>query len=334
MVDFLGIYWAGAHRIIFSPFFAFAIFIIIRNYLKTRTNIELLVHKDNEKSIFKNFSLKRQFFKTACMIVCIIMIFLALLQPQWDKKEVKVAQEGRDLFIALDVSRSMLVKDLSPNRLEFTKLKIRNLLEKLEFERVGLILFSGSAFLQCPLTMDHNAFLMFLDQVDVETIASGTTCIGSAISKAIDIFSSCSERKNKLVLLATDGEDFSLNLHQVKSRAEKEDIKLFALGVGTKQGAPIPILDKKGNVVGHEKDENGQIAISSLNEKILNGICNDLSGKYFRASYNDSDLDQLVRIIEKYEKEKFEDRNISYYHDQYPWLLGVAFFMLLLEWIL
>jgi len=333
MVELFGIYWAGAHRIIFLPIFIFFIFLIIKNYVKVRANVELLVHKDNANFIFKNFSLNKYFLKTCLLSISVGLIFFAFLQPQWGKKEIKTSQEGRDLLIALDISRSMLAKDLVPNRLEFTKLKIRNLLKKLDFERVGLILFSGSAFLQCPLTADYAAFLMFLNQVDVETIASGTTSIGCALLKSIEVFST-SDRKNRLVVIATDGEDFSLDLQKARTRAQQERITLFALGAGTLDGAPVPILDNAGKIVGHEVDEKGNIILTRLNEKMLESVCTDLGGKYFRATYDDSDINRLVDLIHGYEKEKFEERKISYYHDQYPWLLGTAFLMLLLEWIL
>jgi len=207
MVDLFDIHFAGAHRIIFLPLFMFLIYLVMRQYLNLKKQVGLLVHSNNQQNILKNFSLRQQFFKTLLMICSITLIFLSLLQPQWGKKEISTRQEGRDLLIALDISRSMLAKDLKPNRLEFTKLKIRNLLQRLDFERVGMILFSGSAFLQCPLTVDHAAFLMFLDQVDVESIASGTTSMSNALLKAIEVFST-SDRKNKLVVVATDGEDF------------------------------------------------------------------------------------------------------------------------------
>jgi Ca-activated chloride channel family protein len=333
MVEFLGIYWAGAHRIIFLPFFAFFIFLIIRNYVRVRKNVDFLVHKDTQKYMFKHFSLRVYLVKTIFLCISLFLLFLAIMQPQWGKKEVMTQQEGRDLLIALDISRSMLAKDLSPTRLEFIKLKIKHLLQMLDFDRVGLILFSGSAFLQCPLTADHDAFLMFLDQVDVETIASGTTSIGAALSEAIEVFSHA-ERKNKLVLLATDGEDFSVNLQQIKAKAEQEHILLFSLGVGTLDGAPIPIVDVKGNIEGHEVDDKGNIVLTKLNETLLRDISQDLGGNYFRVTYDDSDIDGLVHLIKRYEKEKFEERKISYYHDQYPWLLGVACVLLLLEWIL
>jgi Ca-activated chloride channel family protein len=316
------------------PFFIFAIWLSIKNYKKIKVSAQKLVHPANQKIILAGFSIKKHLLKTIFLCTALISIFFALLQPQWGKKEINVAQEGRDLLIALDISRSMLAKDLKPSRLEFTKLKIRKLLQKLDFERVGLILFSGSAFLQCPLTADHAAFLMFLDQVDVETIASGTTAIDSAISKSISVFEQSKDRKNKLVLLASDGEDFSLNLQGVKTKAAENEIKVFALGVGTLQGAPIPKFDRNGKPAGHETDEKGEIAISALNEKILEELSQNLGGDYFKITYDDSDLNQFLKKIKSFEKEKFEDKKISYYQDQYPWLLALAFIMLLLEWIL
>ncbi|MBD3231599.1 VWA domain-containing protein [Candidatus Dependentiae bacterium] len=334
MIELFGIYWAGTNKIFLIPVFILGIFLIIRNYIKNKKNISKLVDPKNINSILQNWSCWKEFLKVILFSSALFCIMIAMFQPQWGKKESSVMQEGRDLLIALDISRSMLAKDLKPNRLNFTKLKIRNLLKKMDFERVGLILFSGSAFLQCPLTSDYTAFLMFLDQVDVESIASGTTAIDSALLKAVDVFKNSGERKNKLLLLATDGEDFSLNIDKAKNQAQKEGIKLFAYGVGTTQGAPIPKMDSQGRQIGHELDSNGQIALSILNQSFLQDICDELNGSYIQASYDDSDIENIAKIIRRFEKEKFEDRQISYYQDQYPWLLGVAFILLILEWIL
>ena len=334
MVEFLGIYWAGADRLIYFPLFVIAIALIIKRYDKIKLTSNQLCHKNNSKLLLKNFSLKRQFFKTLFLCCALGSLFIALLQPQWNKKEQIVVQEGRDLLIMLDISRSMLAQDLKPNRLEFAKLKIRTLLSKLQFERVGLILFSGSAFLQSPLTADHPAFLMFLNQVDTEVISSGTTAIDNALQKAVEVFSQSKDRKSKLALLITDGEDFSLNLDPIKQKAAELDIKLFALGIGTPDGAPIPKFDHKGNQIGHEKDETGTIALTKLNEQLLKNMCQTLNGHYFRATNQDTDLKNLTYLIQKFEKEKFTDRKISRYEDQYSWFLGIAWLLLLVEWIL
>lgn len=334
MNDLFGIHLGGYDRFMALPLFVVLIILAIRNYRRIRYTFHLLAHKKLRSIIFAHFSLTRQFIKTCCLSMALILLFIALLQPQWGKKEQVIVQEGRDLLVLLDVSRSMLAQDVKPNRLELAKLKIRSLLEKLSVERVGLILFSGSAFVQCPLTGDHAAFLMFLENVDTESISSGTTSIGSALNKAIDVFNNAPDRKNKLILLITDGEDFSLNLNEAKQRALQEQATLFALGVGTTHGAPIPILDAAGKQIGFESDEKGSIQLSVLNEKMLKEICQTLHGTYFRAVYQDSDLDALVTLIRKFEKEQFADKKLSLYEDQYPWFLGIATALLALEWIL
>lgn len=334
MNDIVGIHFGGYDHVIALPLFLILIILAIRNYRRIRYTFQLIANKVFHSSIFLHFSVTKQLIKTCCIVIALILLFIALLQPQWGKKEQSVVQEGRDLMVLLDVSRSMLAQDIKPNRLEFAKLKIRNLLQKLTVERVGLVLFSGTAFVQCPLTADHAAFLMFLENVDTESISSGTTSIGSALNKAIDVFSAVPERKNKLILLVTDGEDFSLNLNQAKQRAIKEEATLFALGIGTTQGAPIPILDSHGKQAGVEMDAKGNVQLSALNENMLKEICKILHGNYFKATYQDHDIDALVGLIKKFEKEHFTDKKISMYEEQYPWFLGMATILLMLEWIL
>ena len=334
MFDILDFHWARPDNIIYFPIFLFFSWLILRNFNQIKKVASVLVHKKNQKLLFLGFSISRQKVKTFFILSALFCIFLALLRPQWGKKENIVVQQGRDLLIVLDISRSMLAQDLKPNRLEFVKLKIRNLLNKLKFERVGLILFSGSAFLQCPLTSDYPAFLTFLNSIDVETIASGTTSIDSALLKAINVFSNSQDRKNKLVLLATDGEDFSTNLKAVKQKAKKENIKVLSWGIGTTQGAPIPKVDKFGNQSGHETDKDGNIATSKLGEEKLKDISSYLNGHYFKATNSDSDLNKISNVIEGFEKEDFEDKKLSLYEDKYSYFLGIAWILLLLEWLL
>lgn len=333
MNDFFGIHFGGSHRSIFLLLLPVLIIAIIKNFGRLKRAYTILANPKNGSNALKNFSLRKQLIKSISLAGALVALFIALLQPQWGKKGQTITQEGRDILILVDISRSMTAQDVKPTRMDFAKLKIRNLLTKLAFERVGLILFSGSAFVQCPLTSDHNAFLMFLDHIEAESISSGTTSIAGALEKAITLFGNSPDRKNKLVLLVTDGEDFSTNLEAVKNKAGEQDIKLFALGIGTKEGAPIPIFDASGKQSGFETDDKGAIILSSLNEKMLEEMCSFLNGTYAKAIYQDSDLDKIVNIIKKFEREKFADKTVSLYEDQYPWLLGLAFVLLMLEWI-
>ncbi len=334
MTDFFGIHWAGLDRAILFPFFAIIIGLIIYRLKQQQQFLKLIIHKKNIQVLFKGFSLRRQRVKAFLLISGLIILFFALLQPQWGKKEETVVQEGRDLLIMLDISRSMLAQDLKPNRLEFAKIKIRALLDRLPVDRIGLIIFSGSAIVQCPLTADHHTVLSFLNQIVPETISSGTTSIDAALTQALRIFGKSEGRKNKLGLLITDGEDFSTNLNTIQRKAIQEQLHLFALGIGSKEGAPIPILDARGNQVGHERDATGNVALSSLDEKKLTTLCSALSGHAVVATYNNQDIEQLGSLIEQYEKETFTDKSISRYDEQYPWLIICSFVLLALEWIL
>ncbi|KKQ49745.1 MAG: von Willebrand factor type A [candidate division TM6 bacterium GW2011_GWF2_38_10] len=334
MNDIFGIHWASFDNCVYIPLFIAFFVLAIKQFLRIKKSYQVLVHPDNASKIFKHFSLTRFFFRTVFLCSALVFIFIALLQPQWGKRDEQVIQEGRDLLIVLDVSRSMLAQDFSPNRLAFAKLKIRTLLETLSCVRVGLIAFSGSAFVQCPLTVDHAAFLMFLEYLDVESISSGTTAIDRALSSAIKLFAQYEGRKNKNVILLTDGEDFSMDLEVVKKEASEHNIRVFALGIGSVQGAPIPEFDERGRPSGHVKDSDGNVVVSRLNESLLQSMCKDLEGAYFSAGYKDDDVQQIARLVQKMEKEKITDKKISLFEDHYPWFLGVAWVLLLLEWII
>lgn len=334
MSDIFGIHWAGSDRLGWLAICVIMILLLCRHYYRVRKASALLVHSTHLKTVFKNFSLVRQALKTILLSSSLLFLFLALLSPQWGKKEKTVQQEGRELLVLLDISRSMSAKDLKPNRLEFAKLKIRNLISKLPTEHIGLIVFSGSAFVQCPLTADHAAFSMFLDHIDTEIMSSGTTSLDKALSKALEVFDRSEGRKNKIAVVLTDGEDFSLNFGAVEKKALSDQLHLFALGIGTPEGAPIPKFDNHGNQVGHEVDVAGNVVLSALNEKMLQQLCSILSGLYQRATYDDSDIDALAQRLENYEKEKFADKKFSLYEEQYPWFLALAWVCLALEWIL
>ena len=245
-----------------------------------------------------------------------------------------MAQQGRDVFIALDISRSMLATDCVPNRLACAKQKIKSLLSYLSCERVGLILFSGAAFVQCPLTKDYGSFFTFLDQVDVETISSGSTNISAAIIEALRAFEAIDKKKNKLLVLFTDGEDFSSQLGSVKERAREQSLHIFAIGVGTTQGAPVPLINDQGKQNGHQKDEKGNVVISRLNESLLKNLAADVGGKYISLATDNSDIEQLVRTITSYEKEQLDEIKMNQLHDWYHYFVALGLMALLLEWLL
>lgn len=276
----------------------------------------------------------KQILKIILLSCGLILLWIALMRPSWGVTDQKVEQEGRDVLIILDVSRSMLAQDVKPNRLEFAKRKIQDIVRKLDCDRVGLMLFSGSSVVQCPLTRDYAAFFLFLKEVDAEVISSGTTSIDQALRKAIELFEAFKERKHKVVVALTDGEDFSSNLAGIKAKAIAQGITIFTLGVGSTEGAPIPLYDKRGNQIGHQKDAQSNIVISKLNEGILKALSHESGGMYFHARESNQDVEQLMHQVQKYEREKFQEHTISNVIDRYPYFALGAFIFLLCEWML
>jgi len=333
-IEFFGITFAAAQNIIFFPFLCIAIFCVVWRFRKKIKNSRKLFSPLSKITLIKHFSVSKEVLNIILSSIGLLFLFLSLLQPQWNKREEIVQQEGRELFVAIDISRSMLAEDLSPNRLEFAKQKIKKLVNSLKSERVGLVIFSGSTSVQCPLTSDYSALFMFLDQLDVETISSGTTAIDQPIKKVLGVFSSMPTKKNKILVIFTDGEDFSSNLAGVRKEAAKEGLKIFTLGVGTVEGAPIPLIDKEGNKIGHIKDRNGSVVISRLNEGILGALAKETGGVYIKLQDNDNDIRTLVSYVEKFEKEKFEEKKVPTLEEQYPYFLLVSFVCFAFGWLL
>lgn len=326
--------WGAQHNWFVGIIVVLLVMLLCYRLFRIIRSRNLLAPTKHARVFLRHCSLPKMVMKIFLLSIASVGIFFALLRPMWNKKEEVVEQEGRDLFIALDISRSMLATDCEPNRLTCAKNKIKELLPMLSSERVGLILFSGSSIIQCPLTTDYEAFLMFLDAIDVHTVSSGTTALDQAISKALEAFGPMKDKKNKLLVIFTDGEDFSSNLSRVKQEAYEKGLHIFTIGVGTSQGAPIPLYDPYGRQSGHQLDDNGNVVISRLNEGILRSVAQDSGSMYISLAQDNSDLKMLVRSVESFEKEKLDDKTIAGLEEQYYYFLMISFLCLLLEWVI
>lgn len=335
IANFEMIHWAGISSLKTALVLGIvAVFCLAVKVIKYYKVLQILAPKNIRFLVLKKGSEVRNIIKTALFFIGVVFLLLATLRPQWDKKEEIVEQEGRDLLIALDISRSMLAQDVKPNRLEFAKEKIKKLLYNLSCERVGLILFSGATILQCPLTTDYAAFFMFLDQIDAETISSGTTALDQAIRQAIAVYDTMSEKKTKLVCLFTDGEDFSTNLAGIKEKASAQGLSIVTFGVGSERGAPIPILDAQGKQVGYEKAGDGSVVMSKLNEGILRNLSKQTGGQYFHATESDKDIQDIIALVGSFEKDKLEDKTVGRLQEKYYYCVAISFLCFILEWLL
>ena len=334
MRNWVTITWLTPENKIYFILFVIALIALAYRWYRSYRLIKMLGKTINGHCFLRNTSLTRVTIKAIFWALGLFFIFITLLHPAWNKKEESVIQEVRDLFIALDISRSMLAQDVTPSRLEFAKAKIRSLVNSLDSERIGLILFSGSSLVQCPLTTDHAAFFMYLNQIDIDTIASGTTSLDKAIAQAIQAFKETGTQKNKLLVIFSDGEDFSSNLSALKNDAHEQGLTIFTIGIGSAEGAPIPLYDYSGKQSGHLRDANGTVVISRLNDGILQNLAQDVGGIYIHATQDQNDLSTLIHLVQKHEKEKRDERTFARLEEQYPFFLIISFICLAIEWLL
>ena len=267
--------------------------------------------------------------KAALMILSVTFMALALTQPQWGYEWEDLKQEGVDIIIAIDVSNSMLAGDIKPNRLERAKRKISDLLQMIDGDRIGLVAFAGTSFLQCPLTLDYSAAEIFLDAIDTDLIPVQGTAIGHAIRTATRAFSQ-TEKKSKALILITDGEDHEGQAMSAAKEAGKQGIIIFTIGIGQEMGAPMPSL-KSGK--GFKRDKSGEVVVSRLNETILQKMALETGGSYVRSVTGDMDLNKIYRtdIKEKVDKKELKSSRKKLWQDRFQWFILLALLCLSLE---
>lgn len=329
----IGIYWTLSPYCWGFCFLPIVVMCALYRFFFTNRIVRLLAGNRVYK-LFTGFFWYKQYVRLFLTIATVLFLSLTLLQPRWGVEEEVIMQEGRDLLIAIDISRSMLAKDYAVNRLEIAKDTVKKFLGAISCERVGLILFASSAFVQCPLTEDYGAMRSFVDMIDYDSVASGSTDIAAPILTALDVYERMPSKKNKLLVLLTDGEDMAGNSSHIQQRAHDAGLALFVVGIGTSEGAPIPCYDEHGAQKGHIMNADGSIVISRLNESSLQELVTAIGGKYIPYSIKDAHIDSLLRSVTAYEKELHRETLVQQRKLQYPWFIGAAFLAAGLEFIL
>ncbi len=246
------------------------------------------------KSLAVSYNPKKENTRIVVLFIALMLMIIALLRPQMGFVWQDVQQHGADIFVAVDVSKSMLTKDVLPNRLERVKLAIEDLTMQLQGDRIGLIAFSGSAFVQCPLTIDYNGFLLTANDLNAGIIPQPGTNISSAINQAIESFSNGSEGTSRTLIIITDGENHEGDAVAAAEKAAENKIKIHTIGVGTTEGELISISDENGKTM-FVKDEQGQVVKSRLNESILQKIALKTGGTYIKSTPIQFGLDFLYK---------------------------------------
>lgn len=273
---------------------------------------------------------RRQKIKALALIFGASALIFALVRPQIGTRLEEVKREGQDIIVAIDVSKSMLAEDISPSRLEKAKHEISGIIDKLRGDRIGIIVFAGEAFVQCPLTLDYGAAKLLLSVVNPDLIPLPGTNIAEAIAKAIDTFEK-KERKYKSLILITDGEHHTGEAERYAEAAAREGIVIYTIGIGTPEGVPIPEFDIAGNRIGYKKDSNGQTVITKLDELTLEKIALITNGKYFNATSGESEFDKIYEDISSAEKKELGSMQFTQFEDRFQYFLALFILILMGE---
>jgi Ca-activated chloride channel family protein len=283
--------------------------------------------------LMHSFSKRRTQIKNILTLLIFILLIIGIANPQVGTKMEEVKREGVDLMIAIDLSNSMLAEDIKPNRLERAKQAISRLIDKLEGDRIGLIVFAGEAYVQLPITTDYSAAKLFLSTVNTNIVPTQGTEIAKAIDLSVESFD-MKNAQNKAIIIITDGESHDEKAIESAEKANELGIFVHTLGMGLSKGGPIPIYNKYGNRTGYRKDREGNTVVSKLNENLLMQIANTGKGTYVRANNSKAGLSTLFAEINKMEKKEIGTMIFTKYKDRFQLFIGLALLLLITDLIL
>lgn len=311
---------------------ALVVFFIFVSVSK-RKNLDIFGERSIIEKLYASKNVNKERSRRFLVIMATIFLILALARPQIGTRLTMTRRQGVDVLIAIDTSLSMMAQDIKPNRLENAKFEVASLIDKLKGDRVGILTFAGNSFVQCPLTLDYSAAKMFLSIIEPDMMPVPGTAIGNAIKTATASFIK-KERKHKVLLLLTDGEDHQTNSAEAAKEAKKEGVIIYSVGIGSLKGEPIPLVDESGKVIGYKKDRNNEVVMSKINEAVLQKIALTTDGKYYRATPSKFELDKIYDEIQKMEKKEFSSRLFTQYEDRFQYFLGVALILLCIEFVI
>ncbi|MFO1492699.1 MAG: VWA domain-containing protein [Kiritimatiellia bacterium] len=269
-------------------------------------------------------------WRNVLWLAALLLFLFGLARPQWGFGWEDLKRRGLDIMVALDTSKSMLATDIKPDRLQRSKLGIRDLLAKLKGDRVGLVAFAGSSFLQCPLTIDYAAFNMCLEDVYAGIIPKGGTDVAGALREALRSFKDAREA-DRVILLLTDGENHEEPTEDIVAELKKKGVRVFCIGVGSPDGELIPVRDERG-VESYLKDGEGNVVKSRLNESLLESVALGTGGVYVRAVQSDFGVERLYdEVITKLKRDESGTRRVKRPHERFVWFLAAGFLLLVAE---
>lgn len=297
-----------------------------------KKNLEKLGSFSMILAMIPDVSLTKQVLKFVFYSISLTFLILGIANLQTGSKMQEVKREGADIMVCLDVSNSMLAEDLKPNRLERAKQAIEKMIDKLEGDRLGIIVFAGEAYTQLPITTDYSSAKLFLNAITPNMVPTQGTAIGAAIDKAVESFGK-DEGKNKAIIIITDGENHEDDAIKKAEDVGKNEIAIHTIGIGSDAGVPIPVYHN-GIQAGYRKDKEGNTVVTKLNEKLLQDIAGAANGVYVKASNADVGLSAVLDKIAELDKKQIESKRYTDYEDQFQWFVGASLVFLLIEFLL
>lgn len=273
----------------------------------------------------------RIFIKLPVRTLIFILLLFSLLGPSFGAAKREVKSVGKDIMIAVDLSQSMNASDIQPTRLEKVKHELKNIVKAFSSDRIGIIIFSSEAFVQCPLTFDQNALNLFIETLNSGLVPNTGTDFAPplrlALEKLIDDEAPVTKQTSKIILLISDGEDFGEERTKIVDEIEDNNIRLFTLGVGTEEGSKILTAN------GYKKDREGRDVVTTLNATALKAIARETDGQYFEIGKNRNDVSRLINTINSIEGELRDTRQVDVSANKYYYFLALALFLILIDMV-
>lgn len=287
-----------------------------------------------QEFVIPDLSIGKQYLKFTLWNVAFFFLVLAAANPQMGTSLEKKERSGTDLIVCLDVSNSMLAEDIKPNRITRAKQALNQLVNQLEGDRIGLVVFAGTSFVQLPLTADYTAAKTFIDVIDTKMMQTQGTAIGESLEKAFLAFGEeKQENRSRSIILISDGEDNEQDAYKTASSIADKGVVINTIGLGLSEGAPIPIKNNGTNIQ-YKRDNNGNIVVTKLNEELLKNIAKKGNGIYIRANNASIGLESILARINKMEKNEYEAVAYKNYENKFHVFGAIALALLLLEYVI
>ncbi len=284
------------------------------------------------RKLFPDVSVSRPGFKFIFILMAFIFLVTVVCGPLIGSKLEEVKRKGADIIIAIDVSNSMRAEDLRPSRLERSKQAISRLIDRLDGDRIGIVVFAGDAYMQLPITTDYGAAKLFLSTVEPDIVPRQGTAIGAAIDLATTSFTD-STKKHSAIVIITDGENHEDNAIDAAKQAAEKGVRVYTIGMGSTNGAPIPIYNN-GVRVGYRQDENGSTVITKLDAAMLSDIADAGKGRFIRATNGDDGLDIILKELDALDKKEFKSKMYTDFENQFQYFVALALLCLIIEYLL